>query len=210
MQIVAENVGKKFGRRIIFAQLDATFAGGEVVAITGRNGSGKSTLLRILAGLLSPTYGRVFAVDGQVELGAEKITARTGFVAPYLNVYDSFSARENLEFVVRARRLKPDRIDKALESVGLNSTLASPVSTYSSGMMQRVRLAAAILHDPDVLMLDEPTSNLDSPGREVVRRLVDGYRSDGRLVILATNDDAEAERCDRQICVGDLATSVGR
>ncbi|MBT8401516.1 MAG: ABC transporter ATP-binding protein [Rhodothermia bacterium] len=207
-RIVADGVGKKFGRRVIFAGLNATFEAGEVVAVTGHNGSGKSTLLRILAGLLTPSFGRVSGISGGTEVDAEAITPSTGFVAPYLNVYDSFSARENLEFISRARRMNPSpRVEEVLARVGLDPRSDAPVSTYSSGMMQRVRLAAAVLHDPSVLMFDEPTSNLDAAGRSIVRELIAGFRSDGKLIILATNDEDEAAACDRIVCVADFPKS---
>ncbi len=207
-RIVAEDVGKKFGRRVIFAGLNATFEAGEIVAVTGHNGSGKSTLLRILAGLLTPSFGHVTGIAGGATVVAEKITMSTGFVAPYLNVYDSFSARENLEFIGRARRMNDSsRIDEVLGCVGLDPGSVAPVSTYSSGMMQRVRLAAAVFHNPSVLMFDEPTSNLDSAGRGVVRELIADFRDNGKLVILATNDEAEASACDRVLCVADFPKS---
>ncbi len=207
-RIVAEGVGKKFGRRVVFAGLNATFDAGEVVAVTGPNGSGKSTLIRILAGLLTPSFGRVTGISNGAEVLAEAITTSTGFVAPYLNVYDSFSARENLEFIARARRVNPSpRTDEVLVRVGLDARSDAPVSTYSSGMMQRVRLAAAVLHNPSVLMFDEPSSNLDAAGRGVVRELIADFRSDGKLIILATNDEDEAAACDRTICVADFPKS---
>lgn len=207
-RIVAEGVGKKFGRRVIFSGVDAIFEAGEVVAVTGHNGSGKSTLLRILAGLLTPSFGRVSGMSEGAEVVADQVTTSTGFVAPYLNVYDSFSARENLQFIGRARRLNPStRMDEVLARVGLDPRSDAPVSTYSSGMMQRVRLAAAVLHDPSVLMFDEPSSNLDAAGRRVVRELIAQFRSEGKLIVLATNDEDEAAACDRTICVADFVKS---
>ena len=209
-RIEAEEVGKRFGRRVVFTRLSASFHGGEVVAITGRNGSGKSTLLRILAGLLTPSSGRVTAYSNGSAMPSDAITPRTGFVAPYLNVYESFSARENLEFIARARGLpRPaDRIAGVLGRVGLDAADEAPVSTYSSGMTQRVRLACAVLHEPAVLMLDEPTTNLDPAGRNVVRQMIADHSRGSGLVIVATNDAAEAALCDREIRITDFAFST--
>ncbi len=200
-RLIAEDVGKKFGRRFIFRHVDLEFLPGQSVAITGPNGSGKSTLLRILAGLLTPTEGNVRPEwNGSSD---DEITRRVGFVAPYVNVYDSFSSVENLAFVARLRRLKnaTDLIDQTLDDVGLTRAAEQLVATYSSGMKQRLKLAMAVLHDPAVLMFDEPSTNLDAAGRLVVRTIMDRFRQRDRVVLVATNVDEEASMCDYQVDV---------
>jgi len=205
-QLVAADLGKRFGRRILFRRLSFTLEGGVILALTGANGSGKSTLIRILAGVLRPTKGTVMLrADGLAVEDAER-PLHVGLVAPYLNVYDGFSARENLAFLAQARRLPEgkDRIDRVLEQVSLSTRADDPVATYSSGMKQRVRIAAALLSDPPLLLFDEPTSNLDAPGVAMVEQVVHGYRKAGRLVIIATNDAREAAACDRVLRVEDF------
>jgi heme exporter protein A len=129
-----------------------------------------------------------------------------GMVAPYLNLYDAFTPRENLRFVARARGL-PDyreRIDHVLEDVFLLPRADDPVGTFSSGMKQRMRFAFAFFANPAVLLLDEPTANLDIPGIRMVRGMISSARDEGSVVIIATNDAAEASACDEVICVEDF------
>lgn len=194
----ASKLGKRFGRRRVFRDIDLEVKGGESLAITGHNGSGKSTLVRVLAGVLRPTTGSVTLRVADKEIPREERPFRTGLVAPYLNLYAQFSPAENLRFIARARALtdREARIAQILRLVGLTEREDDLVATFSSGMVQRVRLAAAVLGDPDVLILDEPTSNLDDAGREVVRRVIDEHRDSGKVVIVATNDAAEAATCD--------------
>ena len=203
IELRADGLGKRFGARIVFRDLTLRAVGGSTVAVTGPNGSGKSTLVRILAGVLRPTRGTVaLTVDG-TEVAPRDRPFRTGLVAPYLNLYDRFSPRENLSFIARARRLPgADRaVESALDQVGLAARMDDLVATFSSGMKQRVRLAAAVLCGPDVLLLDEPGSNLDDAGRAVVDRIVASSVEAGRVVIVATNDAAEAARCREQVSV---------
>jgi len=205
MKLIAETLGKRFGRRILFRNLSFTVEGGEFLAVTGANGSGKSTLLRILAGVLSPTRGQVrFLIEGKTYEGAER-ALHVGLVAPYLNVYDGFTARENLQFLARARRLvnAHDSIETVLEVVSLSQRADDFVRTYSSGMKQRVKYAAALLAAPPLLLLDEPSANLDAAGIEMVQDVMAYQREEGRLLVIATNDSDEAAACERQIRVED-------
>ncbi len=200
-----ENVGHRFGRRILFRKLSFRLEGGRTLAVTGANGSGKSTLLRILAGVTEPTRGTVTLTAGGRVVSAEDRPLHTGMVAPYLNVYDDFTARENLRFIARARRL-PDaeaRIEAALRTVTLLPRADDRVATYSSGMKQRIRFAAALLPDPPMFLLDEPTSNLDAPGREMVARIIADRQAAGCVIVVATNDADEAVRCDEALSVED-------
>lgn len=185
--------------------MDLALEAGEALAVTGANGAGKSTLLRILAGVLQPTEGEVaLYVDGTVVSGEER-PLRVGLVAPYLNVYDGFTTRENLTFVARARRLAhaASRIDELLDLVDLTGRADELVRTYSSGMKQRLRFAVALLADPPLLLLDEPTSNLDPDGVAMVDDVVARQRDAGGLLVMATNVAQEASRCDRVIRVED-------
>ncbi len=204
-RLVAENLGKRYGRRVLFRKLSFALEGGRALAVTGANGAGKSTLLKILAGVLRPTKGVVaLHRNGQV-LPDEAHPLQTGLVAPYLNVYDGFTARENLAFLAQARRLSQavDRIETALAQVDLTPRADDLVGTYSSGMKQRVKYAAALLAEPPLLLLDEPTANLDAAGLAMVERIMAHQQETGQLLIVATNVAAEAAKCDDVIRIED-------
>lgn len=201
----AEDVGHYFGRLLLFRELSVTLSGGETLAVTGANGAGKSTLLRILAGVLSPRTGTVtLTVQGR-PVAEEDHPLQTGLVAPAVGVYEELTARETLRFLARARRLSTptSRIDAVLDRVGLAARADDPVGTYSSGMQQRVKYAAALLADPPLLLLDEPAANLDAAGREMVASIGNHWQTQGRLLVVATNRPDEADRHDRQLRIED-------
>jgi len=201
-----QNLGHRFGKRLLFRKMDLEFVGGTTTAIVGSNGSGKSTLVRILAGIMQPIKGLVELSVDSIEVGAEERPLRCGLVAPYLNVYSGFSPRENLEFIAKARQLKnrDERIDASLDEVQLLHRADDPVHTFSSGMLQRVRIATALLAEPPVLLLDEPTATLDEVGSQMVHQVIQRAVAKGTIVIVATNERDEAESCERQINVEDF------
>ncbi|MFO8232765.1 MAG: heme ABC exporter ATP-binding protein CcmA [Longimonas sp.] len=204
IQLTARGIGQQFGRLVLFRDMDFALHAGTSVAVTGANGSGKSTLLRIVLGLLTPTVGEVqLQVDAEAVPRAERVQ-HMGLVAPYLGVYEALSARENLSFLAQARSVPgaDDRIAAVLERVGLTNRADDAVGTYSSGMQQRVKVAAALLHEPPILILDEPSTNLDAPGRAMVRAVQDEHVAQGGLLVVATNHASEAETCDRAIAIG--------
>lgn len=191
----------RFGRRRLFEALSVEVEPGAPIAVVGPNGSGKSTLLLVLAGVLAPTAGVVrLVVDGR-EVPADERPLRVGLVAPALQLYEPLTARENLAFLAQARRL-PDaaaRVEAALDRVGLLARADEPLATFSTGMRQRMRLAAAVLHRPAVLLLDEPGATLDAEGRALVAALV---AEPGPVVVVATNDPDEAALCPRRLTLG--------
>jgi heme exporter protein A len=190
----------------LFRGLAVTLKGGETLAVTGANGSGKSTFMRIVAGVMTPTRGQVLLERNGRDIAEEDRPLLTGFVSPYLNVYDGFTARENLEFIARVRRFKESeaRIEELLELVSLNGRADDLVATYSSGMKQRVKFAAALLPRPLLMLLDEPSTNLDEAGIAMLRRVIEVQREVGGLLILATNNPQEATWCDRSIRIEDF------
>ena len=186
------NLAHEFDGREVFASLDFAY-NGSCLAITGPNGSGKSTLLRIFSGLLTPCSGEAtLIVDGE-PIPRERVSSIIGFAAPDMRLYAELSTRENLRFLLRARGASDveQHISSALGQVGLENRADDPVSELSSGLRQRALLAAAIAHDPKVLLLDEPSSNLDEAGISMLRDLINTWQGRG-LVVIATNDSNEA------------------
>ena len=196
----AENLAKSFSGASLFEAISFE-AGPGLLAVAGPNGSGKTTLLKILAGLLSPSAGRVrVARDGRDLSGSEKRLA-VGWAGPDLALYGELTGEENLQFFRRAAGLPADDagIRTRLADTGLPADAANRrVAAYSTGMRQRLRLAFALLFDPPLLILDEPYSGLDTSGREVVRRVVAEARTRG-AVILASNDERDFENAERRI-----------
>lgn len=199
----AEGISKTFNRRTVLNGISFSVSSGGSIAVTGKNGSGKSTLLKVLAGLLTPSSGRVsYALDG-VGRPIDALRGRLGFVAPYLQLYDEFSALENIHLISRMRNGRvpdKDRGRHLLEMFGLWPRRDDLVRTFSSGMKQKLKYVVALSDDPAVLLLDEPGANLDTDGLQAVERILDGLRD--RVLVLATNDEREAQRCGQRIHLG--------
>lgn len=196
------NLAHEFDGREVFRSIDLAYDG-SCLAVTGPNGSGKSTLLRILAGLLTPTSGEArFVVDGQ-DAPRERLRGMIGLAAPDVRLYAELSARENLRFLLRARGCGEidERASSALERVGLCDRGDDRVGELSSGLRQRAALAAAIAHDPVILLLDEPSSNLDESGMRMLHGMIESRRASG-LVIIATNDPDEAALASERLDLG--------
>ena len=190
---------KRFSGRRVLSGLSFDVASGEVVGVCGPNGSGKSTLLQLLCGLQRPSKGRI-VYRGASEMTALEARPFIGFASPALNLYDDLSAVENLRFFAAWRGVPCDPA-ALLRRVGLDPARRDPLRAYSSGMRQRVKLAWAIQHNPPILMLDEPGSNLDEPGRAVVASLVEEWRERG-WVMIASNDEEELALCTRRVMLG--------
>ncbi len=200
VRLRAEALAHRYGARRGLEPLTFEAEGPGVVAVTGENGSGKSTLLRIAAGLLLPSAGTFTLESGGGPLPRAVRHRHAGLATPELSFYEEFSARENLRFAAEARVL-PDpaaAAGRALAAVGLETRADDRVAAYSSGMKQRLRLAFAILHDPALVLLDEPGSHLDEAGRDIVRGLTERLGRE-RLVLLATNDPREMDLAGTRI-----------
>jgi heme exporter protein A len=194
----ADNLSKKFDRKTIFKDISLTLTGGDSMAITGKNGSGKSTLIKILSRILNFTSGSLILSLNGKEAEPDRYYNYIGLVSPYLNLYDEFTGYENLKFIADIRGNSQENIVSVLKKVGLFERRNDIVRIYSSGMKQRLKIAFAILHEPVILFLDEPTSNLDSEGIKVVDEIVNEYKND-KVLIVATNDDYEKSYCSKQI-----------
>jgi heme exporter protein A len=197
VSLKAEGIQKVFNRRKIFSGISFAVKESDAMSITGRNGSGKSTLVKIIAGVLAPTSGALTVAVGEKVVSAADRHRYIGFVSPYLQLYDEFTGVENLELFCQIRGIDAD-IHGLLEKVNLHARKNDLLRTYSSGMRQRLKYAFALIHRPPVLLLDEPTSNLDSEGKATVHRIVEEQRSNG-IVIIATNDEEDRALCNHEI-----------
>ena len=189
---------KKFNRHTIFSALSFEHKKG-VLGISGVNGSGKSTLLKSLAFLIRPNSGSiVWKEDGQ-EMNQEQLKANTGFAAPYINLYSELSVIENLRFLIEAGGVSANEntLVALLERVQIPHLKDQLFGSLSTGQQQRAKLASALVRDPGVLMLDEPGSNLDEKGHELVTQIVKHASETNQLVFLASNDPNEIALCDQ-------------
>jgi linearmycin/streptolysin S transport system ATP-binding protein len=200
--VALDNVTLRYGQRTAVEQLSLTVRAGEIVGLLGPNGSGKSSTLAAVAGLLEPAAGSV-RIDGIVRRECPTDYARrVGFVPQEPALYEELSGRANLDFVASlynlARRARRQRVDHLLHRVGLADRAFDRVATYSGGMVRRLNLAAALVHNPQVLLLDEPTAALDAAARDGFFELLDELRGEGKAILFATHHLEEAERwCDR-------------
>ena len=194
----SENIAKLYNRKTIFEKVSFTLHHGVAFAITGKNGSGKSTLIKILCGVLSPTKGNVeFSINNEI-VPYPDYYPHIGLVSPYLNMYEEFSAEENLSFIAKVRNLGHESIsrsEKLLKDFGIYDHRKKEVKYFSSGMKQRLKYCAALLHQPSILVLDEPSSNLDQFGIAAVRESMKQQKERG-ILIFATNDKDDLEFAD--------------
>ncbi len=175
-----------YGERRALAGLDLEVPAGETLVITGPNGAGKTTLLRVLATVLRPSEGEVSVAGHALPREAMKARPSIGYIGHEPLVYPGLTARENLELYAALFDTDTDRIGPALELVGLGRRKSSQAAEFSRGMLARLAIARATLHDPDVLLLDEPTAGLDADGHEVLLELLDRHR--GRTALIATHE----------------------
>lgn len=192
IRLLVENLAASYGARPVLANVTLELAAGEVLVVTGANGSGKSTLLRLLSGLQRPTQGAIAYEHGGRSYAPSEAGALLGWVAPDLALYRELSALENLRFFadVRGLRRSDGELGALMERVGLQGREHDRLASYSTGMQQRLRYAYALLHQPPVLLLDEPTATLDERGVALVERIVAEQRAGG-IVVVATNDPRE-------------------
>jgi heme ABC exporter ATP-binding subunit CcmA len=195
--IIAEfdQVSKLYGTFAALRKVSVQFERGRVFLVLGENGAGKSTMLRTLAGLLKPSYGavRIYTGEGKAE---EPMQAREriGYMSHATMLYDEFSGVENLRYFASLYRER-DCVapEDALRSVGLDPKLARPVGQYSQGMRQRASLARVLISRPELLLLDEPFSNMDIQSAHQMLRLLETFRTEQRTILLTTHQRELAE-----------------
>lgn len=175
-----------FGRTVALDRVDLDLQPG-VTGLFGQNASGKSTLLRVLAGLLVPTSGEVIWGGSRLRSGGEEQRARIGYAGHGSGLYLKLSVRENLMLFARLYGVAPDRVDAVLEVLDLKARRDAPVGRLSAGFKRRAGVARALLHEPDLLLLDEPYAHLDDDASERVSAAVRAWRAPGRTAVIATH-----------------------
>lgn len=199
MKITLQNLGKRYNREWIFRHVEYEFIFGKKYAITGSNGSGKSTLLQVIAGSLMHNEGSVEMHNGQL-LPNEQHYQYISIAAPYLELIEEMTALEMLSF---HSTFKPLILPAAeiLQTVNLQASANKQIRYYSSGMKQRLKLALAFLSNTPILLLDEPTTNLDEDGIALYHQLIKNYTTN-KLVIVCSNDKQEYSFCEEVLEVG--------
>jgi heme exporter protein A len=210
-----ENIAKRYGGLYALRRVSLEITPGECVALAGRNGSGKTTLLRIAAQLVRPSAGKLTFSPAQPESG--RAAKNTGFVAHATMVYDELTAEENLMLFARLLEIEQpaQRVESLLRDVGLYERRDSLVRTFSRGMRQRVAIARALLHEPSVLLLDEPATGLDPQGVSWLAETLRGLRDAGSTIVMSLHGESEisalatrAIRLDAGAVVADTQTGA--
>ncbi len=202
--IVLDGVSKKFQHKWIFRGINATLNQGDIISITGNNGSGKSTFLKILSGHLSPNKGETTYFDKtNNKIDRDSIYQDVTFAAPYINMMSRLNLVENIELYIRFKSLQKGlNVDALIDLMQLKHAAHKELRFYSSGMQQRVKLALAICADTSVLLLDEPTTNLDKQGMEWYTSTLQQFSQD-RLIVIASNEERDFQLCNRSLSILD-------
>ncbi|HMQ69258.1 MAG TPA: ABC transporter ATP-binding protein [Ignavibacteria bacterium] len=209
IEIKCENLSKSFSGKNIFKGFSYNFTSGSSAVITGRNGSGKSTLVKVISNLIQPSKGSISVKIKDKQIPGTDYFRYTGLVSPYLNLYDELTGFENLTFFYElksdgksAGSEKNEKIDFYLNKVNMYERRNDVIRTYSTGMKQKLKIAFALMNQPEILILDEPGSNLDKEGKDLIKNVCDEQKEKG-LLILATNNEREKEYCSEVINIED-------
>jgi heme exporter protein A len=186
--IELRGVARRYGERYALDDVSVSVPAGATLVVFGPNGAGKSTLLRVLATLLRPHAGEARVLGASLPDGAWQVRGRVGLLAHEALLYRDLSARENLRFHARLHRVGAGRVEELLERLRLAGRADDPVRTLSRGLLQRVAVCRAVLHDPPLLLLDEPRANLDPAAAELIEPLIG--RASGRTRVVTSHDPA--------------------
>ncbi len=197
LAIDVHDLVKRYGSRTVVDRLSLSIEQGRICGFLGPNGSGKTTTLRMICGLLTPDGGGGRCLGHDLVREREEIKRQTGYMTQHFGLYGDLTIRENLEFVARVHGLdrRRERVDRALEQLGLESRQRQLTGALSGGWKQRLSLAAAVLHEPKLLLLDEPTAGVDPKARRAFWDAIHGYAAQGITVMVSTHYMDEAERC---------------
>lgn len=204
-QLTGKNLTKSFSNDTIFSDLSLSLSNGTVLAVTGKNGSGKSTLLKILATVLKPNSGTLELLIDNKAIKNESIISHIGFVAPYLNLYEEFTPVDLFRIFskIRNKKFDEDQTKDLLKRFELFDRRRDQIYKFSSGMKQRVKYILALINDPFILFLDEPSTNLDESGISMAADIIDDFKSSNKAVIIASNDKNEIALSTNSISIMD-------
>jgi ABC-2 type transport system ATP-binding protein len=199
--VITRGLSKKFGERVAVQGLDLTIRRGEVFGLLGPNGSGKTTTIRMLTGLMAPTSGTAEVVGLDVAAHSERVRERIGYMSQRYGLYDDLTVYENLRFYGTVYGLhghhRTERLEQHLRDLGLAERRAQLAGTLSGGWKQRLALACATLHTPEMLFLDEPTAGVDPAARRAFWASIYDLAAQGTTILVTTHYMDEAERCQR-------------
>ncbi|WP_343564852.1 ATP-binding cassette domain-containing protein [Sphingobacterium sp.] len=205
MEITLKDIGRRYNREWIFRHINYRFESGKSYAVLGQNGSGKSTLLKVLSGSLSSSEGELIYTDGERIIGIDQVYRQLSIAAPYVELIEEFTLRELFDFHFQFKPyLQGFDKESVLNLLGLENALDKEIKYFSSGMRQRVKLVLACCSHSDLVLLDEPTSNLDTAGEEWYLDLIDRTKRDFRMFIICSNQKKEYEFCDERISIIDF------
>lgn len=206
--IVVSNLTKQFGRFMALRGVSAEFAAGRLYVVLGDNGAGKTTLLRTLAGLIQPTRGTVSILGIR---DVRSVSDQIGYMAHPSLLYDEMSGMENLRYFAHLYGIREDeRSSAVITSVKLDPHLVRPVGQYSQGMRQRMSLARALLHNPKILLLDEPFSNVDVGSARDMVKLLGEMRDQGKTILVVTHQGSLLEGIADEFVWLEAGRIVGR
>jgi heme exporter protein A len=198
--IEVKNVTKRFGHKTALHRINLFLKKGDFLALLGPNGAGKTTLIQILSSLMRPTTGDLRIAGHDARKESEELRRIIGVVSHHTFLYDHLTADENLKFyglMYDVKNLR-ERIEELLERVGLRDRRHERVHTFSRGMQQRLSIARAVLHDPSLLLLDEPYASLDREGVKIMKKILEGHRERGLTTVMTSHDLERAlELCNR-------------
>ena len=189
--IALEGVERRYGERVALSDVSVKVEEGQTLVVFGPNGAGKTTLLHVLAGLLRPHAGSARVLGATLPAEAWKLRGKVGFLGHEPLLYRELTPRENLRFHARLHGIAPPRIEEVLDAVGMTERGDDPLSELSRGMVQRVAAARAVLHDPPLLLLDEPWAGLDPGAVELLDPVVG--RASGKTRVVVTHDVSAGE-----------------
>jgi ABC-type multidrug transport system ATPase subunit len=203
MDIELKNLGKRFNRQWIFRKLDFSFRQGKAYAITGYNGSGKSTLLQIMAGAIEKNEGEIIFQAAGKQIDPENYYRYFSFSAPYLELIEELTLTEFFQFHFSLKPvLEGFTIPQVIDKIELTNAANKQIRQFSSGMKQRAKLGQAFFSRVPIVLLDEPTANLDVQGVELYLKLVSAFGKD-RLLIICSNDEHEISFCEQRLHISD-------
>jgi len=190
LAIELRGAGRRYGERAALRDVTLELAAGRTLVVFGPNGAGKTTLLRMLATLLRPHAGEVRVLGRPLPDDGYAVRGRIGFLGHEAMLYRELSGRENLRFYARLHRVAPARVEEVLDAVGMSARGDDPVAELSRGMVQRLAIARAVLHEPELLLLDEPLANLDPAAAAQVAPLIGAGGADSRTRVVTSHDPA--------------------